>query len=266
MVVLSGGGWWDHPRSRGVYVSDALAAASRWGSSPLARGLHQSRSRRGRRLGIIPARAGFTGSFGSCGSLGSDHPRSRGVYGWPTGMGMAVPGSSPLARGLPVVAVGEQARRGIIPARAGFTWRGTRRPAGTGDHPRSRGVYKPCPPTTTTSKGSSPLARGLLLPVLDSTVGGGSSPLARGLPRGEGGGRCSVGIIPARAGFTLPGRILRFTPVDHPRSRGVYALSNPRPSSPSGSSPLARGLQDTCHTTHKLTRIIPARAGFTNQI
>ena len=71
---------WDHPRSRGVYVSQWVAQVPVLGSSPLARGLLQPPRCRhpGRR--IIPARAGFTArraaGLGSC----WDHPRSRGVY------------------------------------------------------------------------------------------------------------------------------------------------------------------------------------------
>ena len=52
----------DHPRSRGVYGGGDVGGGPGAGSSPLARGLHQSgRAGRGR-LGIIPARAGFTRS------------------------------------------------------------------------------------------------------------------------------------------------------------------------------------------------------------
>ena len=51
----------DHPRSRGVYEP----RTTRWrpgpGSSPLARGLHVERQASAVGLGIIPARAGFTG-------------------------------------------------------------------------------------------------------------------------------------------------------------------------------------------------------------
>ena len=72
------------------------------------------------------------------------------------------------------------------------------------------------------------------------------------------------GIIPARAGFTM-----RFTPRtpaprDHPRSRGVYAEYYKSSDGKAGSSPLARGLlDDNCPVTMS-ARIIPARAGFTN--
>ena len=93
-------------------------------------------------------------------------------------------GSSPLARGLRSAALSAVCTRGIIPARAGFTVRliGDRR--GAGDHPRSRGVYPPGPISMSQQVGSSPLARGLL-PV--------------GVPDAD-----RLGIIPARAGFTVP--------------------------------------------------------------
>ena len=72
-------------------------------------------------------------------------------------------GSSPLARGLPPV-----------PHLGGSV---------LVDHPRSRGVY------------------GLIYAWNNSETG--SSPLARGLPRPVDAGDVPVGIIPARAGFTL---------------------------------------------------------------
>ena len=50
-----------------------------------------------------------------------DHPRSRGVYSGGTGHIAMVTGSSPLARGLPLLARPAPRRQRIIPARAGFT-------------------------------------------------------------------------------------------------------------------------------------------------
>ena len=52
----------DHPRSRGVYSDPLTAAAVACGSSPLARGLLLDVAPVPVRTGIIPARAGFTGS------------------------------------------------------------------------------------------------------------------------------------------------------------------------------------------------------------
>ena len=74
-----------------------------------------------------------------------------------------------------------------------------------------------------------------------------------------------VGGSSPRAGFTRgwhsAGRSLR----DHPRSRGVYADLRLQPASISGSSPLARGLLSYLHSSPTHTRIIPARAGFTEE-
>ena len=53
---------------------------------------------------------------------------------------------------------------------------------------------------------------------------------------------------------------------DHPRSRGVYPSPGVLCPSPSGSSPLARGLlADEVVGPHEV-RIIPARAGFTDAV
>ena len=151
-----------------------------------------------------------------------DHPRSRGVYGTPGAISVGRIGSSPLARGLLWAWRSHYYRRGIIPARAGFTAARPMTPAGRSDHPRSRGVYHPVPPGR--------------LPVE------GSSPLARGLHRHHVTTICQVRIIPARAGFTFPTRGLSSSPLDHPRSRGVYAATNEPGGGVHGSSPLARGL------------------------
>ena len=72
----------DHPRSRGVYRPRLRD-----------RGV-------GRR--IIPARAGFTVIATSYRRRCEDHPRSRGVYCHALEKNDVMPGSSPLARGLPV--------------------------------------------------------------------------------------------------------------------------------------------------------------------
>ena len=111
------------------------------------------------------------------------------------------------------------------------------------DHPRSRGVY------------------GILGVILGGRIG--SSPLARGLRRYSEDGGEDRGIIPARAGFTRTGRDRRRRKPDHPRSRGVYAISHHQIRQVAGSSPLARGLPQTCPESFRATRIIPARAGFT---
>ena len=97
--------------------------------------------------------------------------------------------------------------------------------------------------TMLTTRGSSPLARGLLFALLQSVE--------------------HVGIIPARAGFTSGTRASQSTATDHPRSRGVYPTGcGPLVLGP-GSSPLARGLLPRASATRIHSTIIPARAGFT---
>ena len=174
----------DHPRSRGVYAPPALMRRGRTGSSPLARGLRPRQLFRRRRMGIIPARAGFTGRHIQTIALFSDHPRSRGVY---EGIEFDIPpeaGSSPLARGLQSCRIPLQDCRGIIPARAGFTSRHSSTPPRRPDHPRSRGVY--------------------IAGKIQNKHSPGSSPLARGLPPHVRGRVFDRRIIPARAGFTQP--------------------------------------------------------------
>ena len=72
-----------------------------------------------------------------------------------------------------------------------------------------------------------------------------------------------IGIIPARAGFTLAQRRGTHGVGDHPRSRGVYETHTTGPFSDQGSSPLARGLPLSFAGKSTDDRIIPARAGFT---
>ena len=174
----------DHPRSRGVYSPMASALTFPSGSSPLARGLHAPAGAQGGPSGIIPARAGFTRRPPVSRPASADHPRSRGVYF--------------------ITLQCLVHHRGIIPARAGFTLRPSTRLTVRTDHPRSRGVYHFPVPGTIQETGSSPLARGLL------TLSG---------PLGQ-----VPGIIPARAGFTLPPASSPTSSPDHPRSRGVYDM------------------------------------------
>ena len=111
--------------------------------------------------GIIPARAGFTVTCPAGRPIIQDHPRSRGVY--PTSLlpTSCLSGSSPLARGLRRQRRRHRGRRGIIPARAGFTAASERPRSARSDHPRSRGVYVKAGDGFIVCHGSSPLARGL---------------------------------------------------------------------------------------------------------
>ena len=153
-------------------------------------------------------------------------------------------GSSPLARGLRLSWGQRVAALGIIPARAGFTLSHAAASSGSRDYPRSRGVYHDVVFTVDGKTGSSPLARGLLQAVDKVAY------LRR--------------IIPARAGFTAPTAVPSSGPWDHPRSRGVYAAPSESSSNGLGSSPLARGLRLVWLSLTGVSRIIPARAGFTD--
>ena len=257
------------------------------GSSPLARGLQSPKFTRTNISGIIPARAGFTETGPENSKSSQDHPRSRGVYVSAKSVARLRSGSSPLARGLPRSRYLDWRSVRIIPARAGFT-----PPLGevssTGaDHPRSRGVYYWRALRRSSSRGSSPLARGLLLPRTRYRPGDpdhprsrgvyglsrralmttrGSSPLARGLPTWWRTYDDGEGIIPARAGFTPAGLHHFLVRPDHPRSRGVYRGGLSMSRYGEGSSPLARGLRVRLSLSITRKRIIPARAGFTIQM
>ena len=235
--------WWDHPRSRGVYLERAIVPAIVTGSSPLARGLHTAATGDNPTRRIIPARAGFTQDSRTSAGAPQDHPRSRGVYSPSPHVLIDAVGSSPLARGLHIGVDAAEVVLGIIPARAGFTRRCAHGGRVQRDHPRSRGVYGE-------SKDEGPEV-------------GGSSPLARGLPDVALPPRLDEGIIPARAGFTADAATTPPSQTDHPRSRGVYADPFRVGLWPVGSSPLARGLLQRDRSRNVESRIIPARAGFT---
>ena len=200
-----------------------VAQMAKAGSSPLARGLPRRRRVHLWQKRIIPARAGFTRASPTIGGNSKDHPRSRGVYRRHPGRLRRLPGSSPLARGLPRRSILARLRDGIIPARAGFTPDPREVAPAGGDHPRSRGVYLYC--------ASLPLTRK------------GSSPLARGLPWAHESDFDTAGIIPARAGFTVTRGTAVDASKDHPRSRGVYGCRTSDRCRGGGSSPLARGLR-----------------------
>ena len=201
----------DHPRSRGVYGDILTGGDGVQGSSPLARGLHKHPAGSRMSLGIIPARAGFTGTPAASPGNDWDHPRSRGVYLFAGSHTHSPVGSSPLARGLLPHRRRRHLRRRIIPARAGFTTSSPRPGPPAPDHPRSRGVYDFFTASRAACAGSSPLARGLRVATVTPFV--------------------QSGIIPARAGFTR-----------------CHSSSGGTPSDwASGSSPLARGLRAVCH-------------------
>ena len=119
----------DHPRMRGEHALESGMSAEDAGSSPHARGAPSTMLHARLRTGIIPACAGSTDIAFRCGRHERDHPRMRGkhssVYTWVEDCA----GSSPHARGAPVVCADAVVGVGSSPhargaRRAGFLrWR-----------------------------------------------------------------------------------------------------------------------------------------------
>ena len=195
----------DHPRTRGVYAWVRALPHVRAGSSPHTRGLRDGLIPEDRRVGIIPAHAGFTARMVVTSSAWRDHPRTRGVYVGVVVGAADLAGSSPHTRGLLTGRHTPVGRHGIIPAHAGFTGDAPVLGRDVKDHPRTRGVYLGAQDVLAVYEGSSPHTRGLPLP---------ASPV-----------RYAGRIIPAHAGFTRPGSPTHAGPWDHPRTRGVYSGS-----------------------------------------
>ena len=169
----------------------------------------------------------------------------RGEHGHaPTSL-LVCQGSSPLARGAHHGRLHRLLRPGIIPACAGST-SGTRcAPTAGRDHPRLRGEHVGMALDVGRNQGSSPLARGALLPRSSLT--------------------CSVRIIPACAGSTSARSSFLTLDMDHPRLRGEHAPGMASVSWFQGSSPLARGAQVGVRSARAHARIIPACAGSTRR-
>ena len=212
-----------HPRSRGADRDEVIRLAHQQGSSPLARGGQARRVEDGYRQGLIPARAGRTGSTSGISRCVGAHPRSRGADTL-TALGLtAKQGSSPLARGGL-----EQGSDAWLQARA---------------HPRSRGADNSNERDSSVSRGSSPLARG-----------------GRRLGCAGAGRR---GLIPARAGRTRSRASSRPGDRAHPRSRGADSIARNARACCRGSSPLARGGPGPTRGEASPDGLIPARAGRT---
>ena len=213
------------------------------GSSPLARGTHGRHCTRASERGLIPARAGNTCRLAHQCSYRRAHPRSRGEHQIFFTRNPGAPGSSPLARGtrqgLPLSALPP----GLIPARAGNTEPRVEPGVNYWAHPRSRGEHGRPQCRCCRCRGSSPLARGTRV-----TTPSLLSP---------------AGLIPARAGNTVPNHPLKTNNRAHPRSRGEHMFDEYRDVCAWGSSPLARGTPRHQPARNLHRGLIPARAGNT---
>ena len=133
----------------------------------------------------------------------------------------------------------------IIPARAGPTTRAVGSLSTRTDHPRSCGANDGVVEVAHLFSGSSPLVRGQ--PDYIEHCGG------------------WLRIIPARAGPTYSPLKFAMDGPDHPRSCGANVIVWVGFALLHGSSPLVRGQPQATSQRRSATRIIPARAGPTQE-
>ena len=160
-----------HPRSRGEHLRHVHYSRGLAGSSPLARGTRRRKGASSPLPGLIPARAGNTAEQQVPVPVPGAHPRSRGEHQEPTPSKCSSTGSSPLARGTPTATTTKPHDSGLIPARAGNTYRHDRCTRRQWAHPRSRGEHATRLASGSRRLGSSPLARGTLYGVSTDITG-----------------------------------------------------------------------------------------------
>ena len=233
-----------HPRACGENSNALVAREVLHGSSPRVRGKPRRDTRLWGRARLIPARAGKTpaASIGRCG--GSAHPRACGENAWEMVMLAVDAGSSPRGRGKRQQYSNGLASAGLIPARAGKTFRGALMLCVARAHPRA------CGENGAASRGSQ------------SRLG--SSPRVRGKPGQLGEVTVARGLIPARAGKTVASLDSSATRWAHPRACGENATSESSNPAIPGSSPRVRGKLGPCCPSSQRSRLIPARAGKTS--
>ena len=215
------GQWPDHPRIRGEHTYEKTGSYLEPGSSPHTRGARRRRGWRRRRVRIIPAYAGSTGSKPTRPHRMRDHPRIRGEHLPAQQTGRVGLGSSPHTRGArPCGRAAREAGR-IIPAYAGSTSPPRHPCRSPPDHPRIRGEHRLRWRRVAGHRGSSPHTRGALP----------SWRRARRLTR----------IIPAYAGSTTTVPSTAPSRPDHPRIRGEHGGAVGVADQVPGSSPHTRG-------------------------
>ena len=158
---------------------------------------------------------------------------------------MASRGSSPRGRGKPHTSALAAPHGGLIPARAGKTHSMPPWPLTRSAHPRAGGENHTIPIPTPTYNGSSPRGRG--------------KPCRLTLAHTH------AGLIPARAGKTVVKLRPAPSAAAHPRAGGENHLAKTPALVLWGSSPRGRGKLH--HPNQELydARLIPARAGKTDQ-
>ena len=133
--------WWDHPRLRGEYRCREKVTLTQEGSPPLTRGIPISGDCLSVRVGITPAYAGNTTTYGFLEIVAEDHPRLRGEYCQTSAHQRFLAGSPPLTRGIHSYLFAYDTDTRITPAYAGNTSCCCSADISAGDHPRLRGEY-----------------------------------------------------------------------------------------------------------------------------
>ena len=149
------------------------------------------------------------------------HPRSRGENMAVSLILSALAGSSPLTRGKPRPRLRSRSRQRLIPAHAGKTLTAESCSAASTAHPRSRGENICVHRGPHNGLGSSPLTRGKRNPSTSSAA--------------------AARLIPAHAGKTAVGYVVKSAAEAHPRSRGENGRIEVTDRAAPGSSPLTRG-------------------------
>ena len=210
-----------HPRSRGENRTLSLMICISVGSSPLTRGKRRDRQVQEHAVRLIPAHAGKTRRCARCACRRGAHPRSRGENMAVSLILSALAGSSPLTRGKPRPRLRSRSRQRLIPAHAGKTLTAESCSAASTAHPRSRGENICVHRGPHNGLGSSPLTRGKRNPSTSSAA--------------------AARLIPAHAGKTAVGYVVKSAAEAHPRSRGENGRIEVTDRAAPGSSPLTRG-------------------------
>ena len=234
---------WAHPRACGEN-STASATSRCWsGSSPRVRGKRGDQGPPAGGGGLIPARAGKTGSRSQACGPAPAHPRACGENSASDPPWLGSTGSSPRVRGK----LGERPTvvglDGLIPARAGKTPDSNRPARDQPAHPRACGENATSRRHARTAGGSSPRVRG---------------KRPRGIPH-----RHPRGLIPARAGKTAPTRRRSNGSRAHPRACGENIGPGRSRRRARSSSPRVRGKRASSDRVRQPVGLIPARAGKT---
>ena len=155
-----------HPRWRGEHIQWPASNAPPVGSSPLARGTLGRALQVARGDRFIPAGAGNTSTARTTRGTRTVHPRWRGEHRANGLYKLLRGGSSPLARGTHNAVGVDEVMQRFIPAGAGntVTYIGVSRVVSV--HPRWRGEHHVDEVVGEDVGGSSPLARGTLIPRL----------------------------------------------------------------------------------------------------